>query len=75
MVGWESSSDVVCAVHGVPQGGLAASCGAGASGEPLLLQAVKGVLANQPLAPAPVSNLDLQTCLPTGTALLLAGLG
>lgn len=74
MVGWESSSDVVCVIQGVPRGGLAASCGAGASGEPLLLQAVKGVLANPPLAPVLVSNLDLLMCLPTGTALLLAGL-
>lgn len=72
-MGWESSTGAMCVVHGVPQGGLA-SCGAGASAEPLLLQAVKGVLANQPLAPAPVSNLDLQMCLPTGAALLMAAL-
>lgn len=73
MVGWESSTDVVCGVRGVPWGALAL-CGAGASAEPLLLQAEKGVWANQPLAPAPVSNLDLQMCLPAGAALLLAGL-
>lgn len=73
MVGWESSTDVVCVVHGLTWAALA-SCGAGAAAEPLLLQAVKGVLANQPLAPAPVSNFDLQMCLPTGAALLLAGL-
>lgn len=73
MVGWESSTGVVCAVHGVPWGTLA-SCGAGTSAESLLLQAVKGVLANQLLALAPVSNLDLKMCLLTGPALLLAGL-
>lgn len=45
MVEWESSPDVVCVAHGVPQGGLG-SCGAGASAE-LLLQALKGVLAKK----------------------------
>lgn len=72
-MGWGSSTDVVYVVRGLTWAALA-SCEAGASAEPLLLQAVKGVLANQPLTPAPASNLDLQIRLPTGAALLLAGL-